>query len=123
MGLILISPILLNRYSTNTPVILEFKLGTSTDVINTAMKEAFDKYIALHPDKSGAQLTITDVVSSYYYIFSGFFKIKLIGYQAQIVPILLVVGLSVNLEKLFKKIIPDIFALILVPCLTVFIST
>lgn len=45
----------------------------------------------------------------------GFFQINMIGYQAQVIPAILAAFALVYLEKFFKKIIPSIIAMILVP--------
>ena len=62
-------------------------------------------------------------VVTVYTLFGGtFFEIKLIGYQAQVFSILLVLVVSVLLEKGLKKIIPDSIALIVIPLVVVFVS-
>ncbi len=52
----------------------------------------------------------------------GFFTIQLIGYQAQVFTTLLVIALSVVIQKGLDKVIPDSISLIITPLLTVFIS-
>ncbi|ASZ09285.1 hypothetical protein CK556_02940 [Mesoplasma chauliocola] len=125
IGLVLVSPALLNRYSTNTPVQLEFDINTDFEsVIKPAMEAAFKDYLNSLTLAPGAKIPeMSQVVGVYYTIFSGFFKIKLIGYQAQIVPVLLVIGLSINIERVLKKYTPQIIAIIVVPLGTVLLSS
>ena len=58
------------------------------------------------------------------HIFDGFpiFDAPLLGYQAQVVPTLLVVIAAVNIEKLMKKISHESVAIITVPLITVITS-
>ncbi len=133
MGLVLISPGLLNSYSTSTPVLLGFDLNTSASAIENARQLAFNEYLLnnnlpiIGPEDQGYLEALNRTVGVYYYIFGGvaggFFKIKLIGYQAQIVPVLLVLALSVNLERLLKKITPNVIAILIIPLGTVLISS
>ncbi|AVN62532.1 hypothetical protein CG001_02740 [Mesoplasma coleopterae] len=124
IGLVLVSPTLLNRYSTNTPIQLGFDINTSKDIIDAAVKKAFDDYInSIKPGEGFIEPLQSQVVGVYYTIFSGFFKIKLIGYQAQIVPVLLVIGLSVNIEKVLKRWTPQVVAIIVIPLGTVILSS
>ncbi len=45
----------------------------------------------------------------------GFIKVNMIGYQAQVIPAMLAAFTLAYLERLFKKIIPQVIAMILVP--------
>ena len=45
----------------------------------------------------------------------GFIKVNMIGYQAQVIPAMLAAFTLVYLERFFKKIIPQVVAMILVP--------
>lgn len=45
----------------------------------------------------------------------GFAQVKMIGYQAQVIPAMLAGFTLVYLEKFFKKIVPDYLSMILVP--------
>lgn len=45
----------------------------------------------------------------------GFFKINMIGYQAQVIPAILAAFTLVYLEKLFTKITPQVISMIVVP--------
>ncbi|AUM62729.1 PTS transporter subunit EIIC [Spiroplasma monobiae] len=130
MGLVLISPGLLNSYSTSTPVLLGFDLNTGSNIIEETRKAAFDNWLS----ENGLTVSEEDYLSMmartvgvYYQIFGnvagGFFKIKLIGYQAQIIPVLMVLAISVNIERLLKKITPNVIAIIVVPLVTVLISS
>ncbi|AGR42200.1 PTS transporter subunit EIIC [Spiroplasma diminutum] len=130
MGLVLISPGLLNSYATNTPVLLGFDLNTDSNIIEEARKLAFENWLknnGLEPPINNYDEMLNKTVGVYYQIFGnvagGFFKIKLIGYQAQIIPVLMVLAISVNLEKLFKKITPNVIAIIVVPLGTVLLSS
>ncbi|AUB31581.1 PTS transporter subunit EIIC [Spiroplasma floricola] len=135
MGLVLISPGLLNSYAINTPVLLGFDLNTSSDVIQSAREAAFKQWLEsngftesqIPTDPGQYNELLNKTVGAYYYIFGnvagGFFKIKLIEYQAQIIPVLLVLALSVNLERLLKKITPNVIAIIVVPLVTVLVSS
>lgn len=52
----------------------------------------------------------------------GYFKINMIGYQAQVIPAILS-GLSlVYLERFFRKVVPNFISMILVPFLTILLS-
>ncbi|QGS51838.1 PTS transporter subunit EIIC [Spiroplasma tabanidicola] len=128
MGLVLIAPALMNSYANNKPVMIGADINASSEWIEASVNEAFEKWkteqlAAGISAESLSQLSANEVVGVYQTIFSGFFKIKLIGYQAQIVPILLVLALSVNLEKLMRKYIPDIVGIIIVPLGVVIISS
>ncbi|QEH62182.1 PTS system, sucrose-specific IIB component [Spiroplasma chinense] len=128
MGIILIAPALLNSWSNSSPVMIGVDINATEDVVKIAIQEAFDKWKdqkigeGWTPEQLEAA-TSGEVIGVYYTIWSGFFKINLIGYQAQIVPILLVLALSVNLERLFRKFIPDTVGIILVPLGVVLISS
>lgn len=45
----------------------------------------------------------------------GFFKINMIGYQAQVIPAILAAFTLVYLEKFFRKIVPQVVSMIVVP--------
>lgn len=45
----------------------------------------------------------------------GFFKVNMIGYQAQVIPAILAAFTLVYLEKFFKKITPQVVSMIVVP--------
>lgn len=45
----------------------------------------------------------------------GYFKIKMIGYQAQVIPAILAAFTLVYLEKFFRKITPQVVSMIVVP--------
>lgn len=45
----------------------------------------------------------------------GFFKINMIGYQAQVIPAVLAAFTLVYLEKFFRKIVPQVVSMIVVP--------
>lgn len=45
----------------------------------------------------------------------GYFKINMIGYQAQVLPAIMAAFTLVYLEKFFKKIVPQVISMILVP--------
>ncbi|AXK51787.1 PTS transporter subunit EIIC [Spiroplasma alleghenense] len=126
MGMILIAPALLNSYSNGAPVMLGFELGTPQSVIDAEVKNAFDQWLS-NNNLTNNGLEPKEIVGYYFTIFSGvannFFEIKLIGYQAQIIPVLLVLILSVNLEKGLRKITPEAIAIIVVPLVTVLFST
>ncbi|ATZ21759.1 PTS transporter subunit EIIC [Mesoplasma tabanidae] len=125
IGLVLVSPALLNRYSTNTPIQLGFDINTPADIIQKFRIEALHKYFSDNnlTEPENVEIMLDKIVGVYYTIFSGFFKIKLIGYQAQIVPVLLVIGLSVNIEKVLKRWTPQVVAIIVVPLGTVILSS
>ncbi|AKX34302.1 PTS system, sucrose-specific IIB component [Spiroplasma litorale] len=132
MGLVLISPGLLNSYATNTPVLLGFNLQATSSQIEEARKAAFEKYLAdggftVPQSTDEYNDLLNKTVGTYYYIFgdfaNNFFKINLIGYQAQIIPVLLVLAISVNIERLLKKITPNVIAIIVVPLVTVLVSS
>jgi PTS system sucrose-specific IIC component len=53
---------------------------------------------------------------------AGFFKMALVGYQAQVFAILLINAVAVNIEKALKKIIPDSISLVIIPFVTVTIA-
>lgn len=52
----------------------------------------------------------------------GFFKINMIGYQAQIVPAMLAGFALVYIEKFFRKITPQVVSMIVVPFMSIIIS-
>ncbi len=45
----------------------------------------------------------------------GFFKVNMIGYQAQVIPAILAAFTLVYLEKFFRKIVPQVLSIIVVP--------
>ncbi|WP_027062980.1 PTS transporter subunit EIIC [Mesoplasma seiffertii] len=122
MGLILVAPGLLNSYATSQPILLGFDINTPEADIQQAAKDAYENWLAVN-NATEAQFPMKDIVGTYSTLFSGFWKIKLIGYQAQIVPVLLVLAISVNVEKLLRKITPDVLAIIVVPLVTVILTT
>jgi len=69
----------------------------------------------------GDQISST-VVTVNTLFYGSFFQIDLIGYQAQVFTILLVVAFSVNFEKLLNKITPSSIQLIVVPFFTLIIT-
>lgn len=52
----------------------------------------------------------------------GYFTIKMIGYQAQVIPAMLAGFCLVYLEKFFRKITPEMISMIVVPFFSVLIS-
>ncbi|MDY3007140.1 PTS system trehalose-specific EIIBC component [Anaerococcus porci] len=52
----------------------------------------------------------------------GFFKINMIGYQAQVIPAMLAGFTLVYLERFFRKIIPEVVQMIFVPFFALLIS-
>lgn len=52
----------------------------------------------------------------------GYFKINMIGYQAQVIPAILAAFTLVYLEKFFRKITPQVISMIVVPFLSLVLS-
>lgn len=52
----------------------------------------------------------------------GYFKIKMIGYQAQVIPAVLAAFTLVYLEKFFRKITPQVVSMIVVPFCSLLLS-
>ncbi len=52
----------------------------------------------------------------------GFFKINMIGYQAQVIPAMLAAFTLVYLEKFFRKITPQVVSMIVVPFCSLLLS-
>lgn len=52
----------------------------------------------------------------------GFFKLNMIGYQAQVIPAMLAGFTLVYLERFFKKIIPNVISMIFVPFFALLLS-
>lgn len=52
----------------------------------------------------------------------GFFKMNMIGYQAQVLPAILAGFTLVYLERFFRKICPTVISMIIVPFLSLFLS-
>lgn len=52
----------------------------------------------------------------------GFFKMNMIGYQAQVIPAMLAAFTLVYLERLFKKITPQVVSMIVVPFFSLVLS-
>lgn len=52
----------------------------------------------------------------------GFFKINMIGYQAQVIPAILAAFTLVYLEKFFRKITPQVVSMIVVPFCSLLLS-
>lgn len=50
------------------------------------------------------------------------FSFQLIGYQAQVFPVLLIVAVAYWIEKLLKKFTPEFLAILLIPVVTIFLS-
>ncbi|AUF83720.1 hypothetical protein CXP39_02835 [Mesoplasma syrphidae] len=122
MGLILVAPALLNSYATSQPILLGFDINTPTGEIQSAAEQAYKQWLATN-NATEQEFKMSEIVGTYSTLFSGFWKIKLIGYQAQIVPVLLVLAISVNVEKILRKITPDVLAIIVVPLVTVILTT
>lgn len=52
----------------------------------------------------------------------GFFKVNMIGYQAQVIPAILAAFTLVYLEKFFRKITPQVISMIVVPFCSILLS-
>lgn len=52
----------------------------------------------------------------------GFFQVDMIGYQAQVIPAMLAGFTLVYLERLFKKIIPEVISMIFVPLFSLLLA-
>lgn len=52
----------------------------------------------------------------------GFFKVEMIGYQAQVIPAILAAFTLVYLEKFFRRIIPQVISMIFVPFFSLILS-
>lgn len=52
----------------------------------------------------------------------GFFKVNMIGYQAQVIPAILAAFTLVYLEKFFRKITPQVISMIVVPFCSLLLS-
>lgn len=52
----------------------------------------------------------------------GFMKVQMIGYQAQVIPAILAAFALVYLERFFKKIVPQVLSMILVPFCSILLA-
>ncbi|MGY6171802.1 PTS transporter subunit EIIC [Candidatus Mycoplasma pogonae] len=101
IGIIMIFPGLINGWSSGT-VFESLPIGT-------ALKE-------------GAKIGQTHTYSLFPSA-PAFFRFDLIGYQAQVFPVLLIVALGYWIERLLKRITPEFLAIIVVPFFTVIGAT
>lgn len=106
MGLILIAPSLVNSYSLGSSNIIWYEIWNKPENIVEGAT-----YIPILWDNG---------VRVFNYPLFG---IPLMGYQAQIIPTLLVIGIMVWIEKGLKKISHESFAIISVPLLTIVFTT
>ena len=108
MGLILIAPGLINSYTLNAKEINWYSIFGATP-------ESVDG-VANIPVLWEGSPRIFDIK---YPVFG----IPLMGYQAQIIPTLLVIAIAVQIEKIMKKVSHESFAIISVPLVTVVVTT
>ncbi len=131
LGLILIAPGLINSYTLGGAEIRWYSL------FNEGVLDA-DQLSLLYPEnlypdlwKNGefqsasvAQIPVLWTGSPRIFeVEYPIFGIPLMGYQAQVIPALMVIALAVQIEKLMKKISHESIAIISVPLVTVVVST
>ncbi|QZE12394.1 PTS transporter subunit EIIC [Mycoplasma sp. Ms02] len=95
VGIIMVSPSLLNSWEQKSFQV--FIVGDGTE-----LPKGIAKAYSLFP------------------VTWGFFKFELIGYQAQVVPVLMIVYLAYWIERLMKKISHESIAILSIPLATVF---
>lgn len=106
LGLIIITPNFISTWSQGSANIHYYVLGSMTPP-----KDSLDTWIPILWDNG---------VRAF-----GFpvFGIPLMGYQAQIIPILLIIAILVQIEKLMRKISPESIAIISVPLVSIVLAS
>ncbi len=130
LGLILIAPGLINSYTLGNAEIYWYSLFEG--------EPSVEKLKELYPAESFPNLWNNDVfnadgIAKIPVLWTGsprifdikypIFGIPLMGYQAQVIPTLMVIALAVQIEKFMKKISHESIAIISVPLVTVVVST
>lgn len=130
IGLILIAPGLINSYTLNAEQIHWYQLndGILSD----------EKLEQLYPESQFPKLWEngvfnSDKIAQIPVLWAGsprifdigypIFGVPLMGYQAQVIPTLLVIAIAIQIEKLMKKISHESIAIIVVPLVSVVLST
>ncbi|WP_426461542.1 PTS transporter subunit EIIC [Mycoplasma hafezii] len=101
IGIIMVAPSLMNSWSLG-----DFKL--------VYLNSVDPKDVVLEPGQS--------IAWTLFPVEWGFFNFPLIGYQAQVFPVLMIVYLGYWIERLMKRISPQAIAILSVPLVTVFLT-
>lgn len=119
MGLILISPALINGWSLQNAELRYYNLFDPNIVWNSNG----DLLPGITSSSGGATYIPTLWHSGIFALGIPVFDAPLLGYQAQVVPTLLVILVMIQIEKLIKKISHESFAIISVPLFTGVLTT
>ncbi|TDO20561.1 PTS system sucrose-specific IIC component [Mycoplasma testudineum] len=103
IGLILIAPNLINSWLVTAEL---FSVSSTSGIANGS---------------SGANGTIAAI--ALFPNLPEFFSFRLVGYQAQVFPVLAIVYMAYWIERGLKKYTPEFLAIVLIPIGVVFIST
>ena len=76
--------------------------------------------IMIHPNLTNAWnvATATDIATQS--VFFGLWKIKMVGYQGHVIPIMILVWVMCQIEKRLHKVVPAMFDLFVTPLVSVF---
>lgn len=130
IGLILIAPGLVNSYSLNAEVFRWYDFSGGA-LNNEQLENIYTQNLYPNLWKNGqfqadkiAQIPVLWAGSPRIFdINYPIFGIPLMGYQAQVIPTLLVIAIAVQIEKLMKKISHESIAILSVPLVSVIFST
>lgn len=78
--------------------------------------------IMIHPNLVNAWNVATATDIPMQSVFFGLWKIKMVGYQGHVIPIMISVWVMSNIEKRLHKVIPAMFDLFATPLIAVFVT-
>lgn len=78
--------------------------------------------IMIHPNLVNAWNVATATDIPMQSVFFGLWKIKMVGYQGHVIPIMISVWVMSNIEKRLHKVIPAMFDLFATPLISVFVA-
>ena len=78
--------------------------------------------IMIHPNLVNAWNVATATDIPMQSVFFGLWKIKMVGYQGHVIPIMISVWVMSNIEKRLHKVIPAMFDLFATPLISVFVT-
>ena len=78
--------------------------------------------IMIHPNLVNAWNVATETDIPMQSVFFGLWKIKMVGYQGHVIPIMISVWVMSNIEKRLHKVIPAMFDLFATPLISVFVT-
>ena len=78
--------------------------------------------IMIHPSLQNAYTVATEGVQQTQSVFFGLFKIDMVGYQGQVIPVIIAVWILAVIEKKLHKIVPEVLDLFVTPLVSVFVT-